>query len=109
MAKKVNIKVQKEDEVSESNARVFTYIGGGEDSPRVIEFMGRQKFVRGKATEVSDPIVLAKIANNPTFIEGEVDEESIHEIDEEARDKAEAQRKIDMKVNKAFQKKHNKE
>lgn len=92
-----------------TKGRVFTYVGGGEDSPRVINFMGMQKFVRGQATEVVDPVVLAKIAKNPTFIEGEVEQEELHTYDEEARKEADEQRRKDKETNLAWKKKYNKE
>lgn len=86
---------------------IYTYVGGGEDSPRVIEFMqGKQRFVRGKATEVTDPEVLAKLKNHPCFVEGEVDMEELHEYDEKATAEANAQRKRDARTNAAYVKKH---
>jgi hypothetical protein len=85
---------------------VFTYVGGGEDSPRVIVFMGIQKFVRGVATEVTNPQVMQKIVNNPSFVEGEVGEEDIHSYDEDARKEAQEQREKDKIKNAAFMKKY---
>lgn len=90
-----------------SGGQVFTYVGGGEDSPNVIEFMGgKQRFVRGKATEVTDPEVLRKVLGNPTFIEGEVDEEDLHEYDQTAKQEADTQRLKDKALNAAYIKKH---
>lgn len=88
---------------------IWTYIGGGEASPRKINFMGKQEFIRGKATVVTDPEVLAKIKGNPTFVKGEADEETLHKIDEEAEREANEQRAADLKINAEFAKKHNKE
>ena len=85
---------------------VYTYVGGGEDSPRVINFMGRQKFVRGKATVITDDTVLAKVKNNPTFVQGEVDQEELHDYDEKARKEANDQRQEDQRVNDAYMKRH---
>lgn len=85
---------------------IYTYVGAGEDSPRVINFMGKQKFVRGQATEVTDPEVLGKIANCPTFISGEVDPETLHEYDEKARGDADAQRAADRERDARWKKKH---
>lgn len=79
-------------------ANIFTYVGGGEDSPRVIDFMGKQRFVRGQATEVTDPEVLKKIKGVPTFVDGEVDEEELHEYDLKAKAETDARRKADKKL-----------
>lgn len=91
-----------------TEGKVYTYVGGGEDSPRVINFMGRQKFVRGQATEVTDPLVLDKLKNHPTFAEGEVDQEDLHEYDEKAKEEADAQREQDKITQAAAKKKNNK-
>lgn len=121
MAKKQTTKVVKEKPIVETNdgadetvvkktakekGKVFTYVGGGEDSPRVINFMGRQKFVRGQATEVTDPKLLAKIVGCPTFVEGEVDPEDLHNYDEEEKLAADKKRKEDKKIDAAFKKHH---
>lgn len=87
-------------------ANVFTYVGGGTDSPQVINFMGKQKFVRGQLTEVTDPEVLAKIKYNPSFINGEVSQEELYEMDKDAVKKAEHRRKLDAIANAQFKKKH---
>ena len=86
-------------------ANVFTYVGSGEASPPLINFMGLQKFVRGKAVEVTNPTVLQKIRNNPCFTEGEVDMEELHEYDQEEAEKAAEQRKKDKELNDAAHKK----
>lgn len=91
---------------AKSHAVIYTYVGGGEDSPRIIEFMGLQKFIRGQATEVTDPTVLAKLATHACFVEGEVDPESIHEYDETAKKEADEQRKKDEIKNTACKKKY---
>lgn len=98
-------KAAKKKKVPEGT-KVFTYVGGGEDSPRKIKFMGRQTFIRGEATEVSDPILLAKIEVNPSFVEGEVDPESLHDADEAAAEKAAAQKAEDKKLDKKYKKLH---
>lgn len=100
-------KVQSEDgQTMTGEGTVVTYVGAGEDSPRVINFMGKQKFVRGQAVEITDQELLAKIIGNPSFVEGEVDQESLHEMDEEAANEANDQRKSDKKLNALFTKKH---
>ena len=99
----------KDEEVVKTKGKpayVYTYVGGGESSPHIINFMGRQKFVRGKATEVTDPEVLAKINGCPTFVEGEVDQEELFEYDEKAKQEADEQRKRDEAANAAYAKKH---
>ena len=103
------IETTEEKPSKKGKGAIYTYVGGGEDSPRVINFMGRQKFVRGEATEVTDQELLKKIVGNPTFVEGEVALEELHEYDEEAKKEAEAQRKKDARTNAAYMKKHNKE
>jgi len=83
---------------SKPTVNVYTYVGGGEDSPRVIDFMGLQKFVRGKPEEVTDQVVLRKVRNHPCFVEGEVEEEEIHDYDLKAKKEADAQRASDKKT-----------
>lgn len=101
------VEAEKSAETEEKvKGRVFTYVGGGEDSPRVITFMGVQKFVRGKAVTVTDPRLLAKLEGHPTFVEGEIDEEELHNYDEEEKAKADAQRKADEAVDAKFKKRH---
>lgn len=87
-------------------ARTFTYVGGGDNSPHVINFMGKQKFVRGKATEVTDPEVITKLIGCSTFVEGEVDQETLHKIDMEGKEKYDTQRAADAEFNAKFSKKH---
>lgn len=84
-----------------AGGNVYTYIGGGESSPERIDFMGRQRFTRGKATEVTDPVVLAKVKVNPCFVNGEVPDDVIFDMDEKASQKAEEQRKADKETNQA--------
>lgn len=95
-----------ENAVAAQDAEIFTYIGVGDEPPRKINFMGMQEFVRGKATEVTDQRILAKIRTNASFIEGEVEMELLHERDEKATKKAEEQRGIDKRINALFHKKH---
>jgi hypothetical protein len=102
--------VEKDDATpAKSGARIFTYTGAGADSPRVINFMGVQKFVRGQATEVTDAKVISKIENNPTFVEGEVDQEDLHEIDEAGAEVAKEKTLRDTAMNAVFRKNHVKE
>lgn len=87
-------------------ARAFTYIGAGDSSPYVINLMGKQKFVRGQLTEVTDPALLAKLPGMSTFIEGPADAELLHKIDQEGKDRYEAQRQVDQLANSKYVKKH---
>lgn len=89
-----------------SGAKIFTYVGAGEDPPRKINFLGLQEFIRGKAVEVTHPTVLGKLQGHPCFVEGEVEMEDLHDQDEEAMGLADAKRKQDLKVNAAYAKKH---
>lgn len=103
MAKKQQVEVEQEPTTAPDPALQpvgveYTYVGGGEDSPRVIDFMGRQRFVRGQATLVTEKEVLAKVRNHPCFVEGDVSEEDLHDYDKSAKSKADLQRKQDMKT-----------
>lgn len=84
----------------------YTYIGGGDGSPYVITLMGKQKFVRGELTEVTDPEILAKIDGIPTFVEGKADAATLHQIDQEGKEAMEAQRAQDLITNARYTKKH---
>jgi hypothetical protein len=85
-------------EDTEATGEFYTYVGGGEDSPRVVNFMGLQEFVRGEATEVTDSMVLAKIKNHPCFIQGEADQKALHTYDMDEKKKADEQRKKDFRT-----------
>lgn len=104
-----NARKKNEAATADREGRTFTYIGAGEDSPRVINFMGKQRFVRGDETEVFDPDLIAKLKDNPTFVEGKADQEVLHRIDEEGKTEADLQRKSDRKVNAAYSKRHSTE
>ena len=90
--------------MTEQKKQTFTYVGSGEDSPNVINFMGRQEFVRGEEQEVSDPTVLRKIENNPSFVKGKFGLKGIQEMDKKAKAKADKQRAKDDKTNVAAKK-----
>lgn len=88
-------------------AREFTYIGAGEGSPYVINLMGKQRFTRGKLTEVTDPEILAKLDGGmSTFVEGSADAEILHQIDTEAKELGDAKRISEVEANAKFSKKH---
>lgn len=53
--------------------RIFTFVDRGSTPVRRVKIHGKQDFHLGKATEVTDPEVLAAVMNNPCFVEGEVD------------------------------------
>ena len=80
------------------NKNIYTYVGAGDEPPHMINFMGLQKFVRGKEVEVTNPEILAKIDGNPSFIKGKADPEKMFENDEKAKKKADAQRFEDQKM-----------
>lgn len=101
---KVEDLVETEGDETAGNSKTYTYIGGGEASPNVINFMGQQKFVRGQAVEVSNPELLNKLENHPCFVAGEMSLEEIHNRDTEAAEKAEAQRAEDKRVQANFKK-----
>ena len=86
----------------------FTYVGGGEDSPRRIHFMGKQHFKRGEYTEVTDPEVFNKVKNNPSFIDEEIEPEELEEYDNTAYQAAEEQRLKDKALDAAIKKRYNK-
>lgn len=106
MAKKDEPKLQEEKIPKKEKGRVFTYIGGGEDAPRVTKFMGIQEFILGRPTEVTNEQVLRKIVGNPTFVEGEMSVEEIHKLEEKAREDAEAQRAEDRRIDAAYRRQH---
>jgi len=83
----------------ESTGRTFTYIGSGDEPPHLINFMGMQKFVRGQATKVSNPLVLAKISNNSAFVSGKIDSDLMFTRDEAEKKKANDQREKDRVMN----------
>lgn len=94
------------EEVKKPSKNVFTYVGGGETSPHRINFMGLQEFVKGRAVEVTNPKILAKLVGNPTFVQGEVDQETIQSIEDEGAAVAQKNRAIDDKMDTAFKSKH---
>lgn len=93
---------------TETKAAIYTYVGGGEDSPRRIHYMGKQHFVRGVATEVTELEVLKKIKNNPVFTEGEVDPSELDEYDQIAVKEAAEQRVKDKATNDAVKRQYSK-
>lgn len=77
---------------------IYTYIGAGHEPPSVIKFMGIQSFIRGKATPVTNPTVLAKIKNHPCFVNGEVEADELVERDSKEDKRVEEQRQKDMQT-----------
>lgn len=80
------------------SSNIYTYIGSGDEPPHMINFMGLQNFVRGTAIEVTNPDVIAKIQNNPSFVKGEYDSDLMFESDEKEKKRAGEQRKSDAKI-----------
>lgn len=90
-----NVESSKTNVVKLASSNVFTYIGAGDTPPHMIDFMGRQKFIRGMATPVEDPVVVKAISNHKCFVKGEVDKDVMFKSDEIERKKAEEQLKKD--------------
>jgi hypothetical protein len=76
----------------------WTYIGAGDEPPHMINFMGMQKFVRGQATSVSNPLVIEKIKSHRCFVKGSVDPEVLFTNDEKAKKEVELKREEDVKI-----------
>jgi hypothetical protein len=95
-----------EIQVPQPKGRYFTYIGAGADSPYVITLMGKQKFVRGELTLVTDTELLMKLPGMATFFEGKVDQEVLHKIDQEGKAAFERRRAEDQILNAKYTKKH---
>jgi hypothetical protein len=73
----------------------YTYVGDGEDPCSSVKFMDIQHFTRGMPTEVDDPLVLSKIRNHKSFVEGEADPEEMRRNVERAEARADKQRAKD--------------
>lgn len=95
-----------EDDEDEVEGEVYTYIGKGTEIPRRINFMGLQPFVRGQATEVTNPTVLKKLKGHPCFVEGEVDPDELDEADVAAEEEVKVKKAVEAKIEKEFKKKH---
>ena len=80
------------------STNIWTYVGAGETPPHMIDFMGLEKFIRGQAKEVTNKEVLEKIKIHPCFVKGTVDQDTLFNMDEEARKKADEQRFEDLKT-----------
>lgn len=78
---------------------IYTYIGGGEDSPQIINFMGKQEFMIGDEVDVTDSQLLAKLESNQCFVEGKADRRKIARDSKKAKEDADAQRKEDKLIN----------
>jgi len=95
--------------VETSDKIIFTYIGGGEDSPQVIKFMNSISFRRGEAVEIEkneeNELYIQKLSGNPCFINGSIDADEIVEMDKKARRVANEIRertlKLDIEAKKA--------
>lgn len=87
---------------------IYTYIGGGDTPPRITNFMGKQEFIIGEPTEVTDPQLLVILEKHRSFKKGEVDNKEIELATEKARKKAGAQVADDQIVNAREIKRRNK-
>jgi len=77
---------------------VWTYIGGGHEPPQIVNFLERQVFRLGEPTDVTDPVILAKIATNGSFRLGNVSAEEILAMEAEAQKKVDLVREEDVKI-----------
>jgi len=84
--------------VTLASSNIYTYIGQGDEPPHMINFMGRQQFIRGTPTEVTDMGVINKIRTNPCFVAGKVDQSELFARDEAAKKQVEKQRMEDLKL-----------
>lgn len=80
---------------------IFTYVGAGDEPPHMINFMGRQVFVRGKPTEVTDLELLLKVRGHKCFVEGDADVEKMHENDVKEAERANQTRLHDQQMQAA--------
>lgn len=87
-----------EGEAVPPKENIFTYIGAGETPPHMINFMGLQRFVRGQAVEVTNPIVLRKVETHRCFVAGEIDSDEMFEQDDLAKKRADKQRMDDAEL-----------
>lgn len=87
---------------------IYTYIGYGDTPPHTIKFMGIQHFIRGVATKVTDPRVLAKIGGNRSFVKGEADMDKVFAEDELWAKRVQKQREEDVKTQIAIERQNRK-
>jgi len=95
-------------EVVKVDKNLYTYIGSGDTPPNMIKFMNKQVFTRGVAVEVKDQVALDKIKNNPCFVKGEVDQDTLYSNDEKAAKAAQHQRDEDVKIQIEMERKNRK-
>lgn len=86
----------------------YTYVGAGADIPEVCDFMGLQRFIRFEETEVSNPVVLAKLKNHPCFVKGAAEKAVVRERDEIERGRVAKQKREDAELNDAANKRNKK-
>lgn len=83
---------------------VFTYVGAGESSPQIIKFMGEITFRRGQPVKIENSpknaFLLRKLAGNQVFIQGEIEEDKLTEVDENAKKDADSKRQDDVRINR---------
>ena len=76
----------------------YTYVGDGESPCSSVNFMGLHNFIRGIPSEVSHPLVLAKIKSHKSFVAGEADPDEMQRNVEAAKKRANAQRAKDAEM-----------
>lgn len=102
----INEEIEIEVTVGSADNNVYTYVGTGDTPPAVINFMGRQEFVRGEPVEVVDEAILPKLQNNPSFIKGTVEMRELHARDKAAAHEAAEKRQADALVQQNYARKH---
>lgn len=80
---------------TKADGDVYTYVGSGAEAPETVNFLNRQKFVRGISETVTDPLVLSKIGGHPCFVKGEADKSVMDKNAKDAAEQADAQRQRD--------------
>lgn len=84
-----------------NKANIYTYVGSGDTPPHIVNFLGRQSFVRGIPMEVTDEMILRKIVNHPCFVAGAADPEAMHKSDQEYARLAASIRQRDREMDQA--------
>ena len=86
----------------------YTYIGQGDTPPQMINFMGKQIFLRGEKTTVIDSELIDKIKNNPSFVKGDFSREDLMESDKKWAKHAKNTREEHVKMEIEMQRKNRK-
>jgi hypothetical protein len=101
-------------EINKEKNHIFTYASNCFESPKYINFMGKQEFIEGKSVTIIDnptnELLIFKLKGHPLFIEGEQNQEQIDDIIKKKkmdnRRKADKILKEDQTIQKNYNKKH---